>query len=173
MKQINSVKLAMNKDAKVIMLADIEMGDSTDIDSLFLCYFTILTPPLRLSVLTSGNLVQKLSVIMNVEEKNLLNLLETNPLEYSKYVQQYTNQLISEADEQNRILLDSEENAKQARMLITAILDAGYYLQKTKFTFADGTVQEQEQKISIDGMKPTFKAMLDICKEWKNVVVEQ
>ena len=80
MKQINSVKLAMNKDAKVIMLADIEMGDSTDIDSLFLCYFTILTPPLRLSVLTSGNLVQKLSVIMNVEEKNLLNLLETNPL---------------------------------------------------------------------------------------------
>ena len=173
MKGIKSVKLAMNKETKVVMVSEIEMGDESDIDSLFLCYFTILTPPLRLSVLTSGQLVQKLSKLMNVDEKNLINLLKTDPLEYSKYVQQYTNELISVADEQNRILLDSDENAKQARMLITSILDAGYYLQKTKFIFENGTVQEQEQKISIEGMKPTFKAMLDICKNWKEVVIEQ
>jgi len=171
MKGIRSVKLAMNKNAEVIMLADVDMGEN-DIDSLFLCYFTILTPPLRLSVLTSGQLVQKLSVIMNVKEEVLLNLLQTNPEEYAKYVQNYTNELIGQADEQNRILLDSDENANQGRALIASILKSGYYLQKTKFHFPDGTVQEQDQKIDIKGMEQTFRAMLDICKNWKDVEVE-
>lgn len=153
------------------MLADVEMGEN-DIDSLFLCYFTVLTPPLRLSVLTSGQLVQKLSVIMNMKEEVLLNLLQTNPEEYAKYIQNYTNELIGQADEQNRILLDSEENANQGRALIASILKSGYYLQKTKFYFPDGTVQEQDQKIDIKGMEQTFRAMLDICKNWKDVEVE-
>jgi hypothetical protein len=153
MKGIRTVKLAMNKNADVIMFADVDMGEN-DIDSLFLCYFTVLTPPLRLSVLTSGQLVEKLSVIMNVDKTNILNLLQTQP-------------------EETRILLDSDDNANQGRALISSILKSGYYLQKTRFHFPDGTVQEQEQKIDIAGMKPTFKAMLDICKNWREVEVEQ
>jgi len=171
MKQIRSVKLAMNKNADVIMLADVEMG-ANDIDSLFLCYFTILTPPLRMSVLTSGQLVEKLSVIMNVDKAVLLNLLQNNPEEYAKYVQNYTNELIAQADEQSRIVLDNDDSANQGRALIASILKSGYYLQKTKFHFPDGTVQEQEQKINIKGMEQTFRAMLDICKNWRDVEVE-
>jgi hypothetical protein len=171
MKQIRSVKLAMNKNADVIMLADVEMG-ANDIDSLFLCYFTILTPPLRMSVLTSGQLVEKLSVIMNVDKSVLLNLLQNNPEEYAKYVQNYTNELIAQADEQSRIVLDNDDSANQGRALIASILKSGYYLQKTKFHFPDGTVQEQEQKIDIKGMEQTFRAMLDICKNWRDVEVE-
>ena len=171
MKQIRSVKLAMNKNADVIMLADVEMG-ANDIDSLFLCYFTILTPPLRMSVLTSGQLVEKLSVIMNVDKSVLLNLLQNNPEEYAKYVQNYTNELIAQADEQSRIVLDNDDSANQGRALIASILKSGYYLQKTKFHFPDGTVQEQEQKINIKGMEQTFRAMLDICKNWRDVEVE-
>lgn len=171
MKQIRSVKLAMNKNADVIMLADVEMG-ANDIDSLFLCYFTILTPPLRMSVLTSGQLVEKLSVIMNVDKSVLLNLLQNNPEEYAKYVQNYTNELIAQADEQSRIVLDNDDSANQGRALIASILKSGYYLQKTKFHFPDGTVQEQEQKIDIKGMEQTFRAMLDICKKWRDVEVE-
>ncbi len=171
MKQIRSVKLAMNKNADVIMLADVEMG-ANDIDSLFLCYFTILTPPLRMSVLTSGQLVEKLSVIMNVDKAVLLNLLQNNPEEYAKYVQNYTNELIAQADEQSRIVLDNDDSANQGRALIASILKSGYYLQKTKFHFPDGTVQEQEQKIDIKGMEQTFRAMLDICKNWRDVEVE-
>ena len=128
MKQIRSVKLAMNKNADVIMLADVEMG-ANDIDSLFLCYFTILTPPLRMSVLTSGQLVEKLSVIMNVDKSVLLNLLQNNPEEYAKYVQNYTNELIAQADEQSRIVLDNDDSANQGRALIASILKSGYYLQ--------------------------------------------
>lgn len=171
MKQIRSVKLAMNKNADVIMLADVEMG-ANDIDSLFLCYFTILTPPLRMSVLTSGQLVEKLSVIMNVDKAVLLNLLQNNPEEYAKYVQNYTNELIAQANEQSRIVLDNDDSANQGRALIASILKSGYYLQKTKFHFPDGTVQEQEQKIDIKGMEQTFRAMLDICKNWRDVEVE-
>ena len=171
MKQIRSVKLAMNKNADVIMLADVEMG-ANDIDSLFLCYFTILTPPLRMSVLTSGQLVEKLSVIMNVDKSVLLNLLQNNPEEYAKYVQNYTNELIAQAEEQTRIVLDNDDSANQGRALIASILKSGYYLQKTKFHFPDGTVQVQEQKIDIKGMEQTFRAMLDICKKWRDVEVE-
>lgn len=172
MKGIRTVKLAMNKNADVIMFADVDMGEN-DIDSLFLCYFTVLTPPLRLSVLTSGQLVEKLSEIMNVDKANILNLLQTQPEEYAKLIQQFTNELIGQADEQTRILLDSDDNANQGRALISSILKSGYYLQKTRFHFPDGTVQEQEQKIDIAGMKPTFKAMLDICKNWREVEAEQ
>lgn len=171
MKQIRSVRLAMNKNADVIMLADVVMGKD-DIDSLYLCYFTILTPPLRLSVLTSGQLVEKLSKIMNVDKSILINLLQQSPEEYAKYVQTYTNELIGQADEQSRIVLDNDDSASQGRALIASILKSGYYLQKTKFHFPDGTVQEQEQKIDINGMEQTFRAMLDICKNWRDVEVE-
>ena len=45
MKQIKSVKLGINKNADVVLVADVEMGGEEDIDTLFLCYFTILTEP--------------------------------------------------------------------------------------------------------------------------------
>jgi len=173
MKGIKSVKLGMNKQAKVVMVADVEMGGADDIDSLFLCYFTVMTPPLRLSVLTSDRLLQKLSVLMNVEEANLKQVLSTNPDQYAQFIQQYTDKLISQADEQTKIVLDNDENATQGRALITSILNAGHYLQKTRFHFEDGSVQEQEQEVSIKGMEQTFKVMLEICKDWRNVEVEQ
>ena len=36
MKQINSVILGMNKNADVVLVADVEMGGEDDIDTLFL-----------------------------------------------------------------------------------------------------------------------------------------
>ncbi len=54
MKEITKVKIGFNKNTEVIVIADIDMKDNSDLDSLFLCFFTILHPPLRLSVLTTG-----------------------------------------------------------------------------------------------------------------------
>ena len=41
MKSIKNVKLGFNKNAEVTVVADVEMKDENDIDSLFLCFFTI------------------------------------------------------------------------------------------------------------------------------------
>ena len=60
MKRIKNVKLGLNKNAEVTIVADVEMRGKNDLDSLFLCFFTILNPPLRLSVITAGCLNEAL-----------------------------------------------------------------------------------------------------------------
>lgn len=171
MKQIKSVKLGINKNADVVLVADVEMGGEEDIDTLFLCYFTILTEPLRLSVLTTGQLLEKISILLNRNTDEMKQMLIQNPQQYAMFIQENTEKLMESGVEQTRIVLDSDETANQGRALITSILSSGYYLQKTKFHFADGTMQEQEQKVPIKGMEPTFKTMLEICKNWSEVVV--
>ena len=54
MREIKNVKLGFNKKAQVIVKADVVMKGEDDVDSLFLCFFTIMTEPLRLAVFTSG-----------------------------------------------------------------------------------------------------------------------
>ena len=56
MKSIRNVKVCFNKKAEVLVVADVDMKSEDDVDSLFLCFFTILNPPLRLSVITAGAL---------------------------------------------------------------------------------------------------------------------
>ena len=46
------------------VVADVDMKSENDVDSLFLCFFTILNPPLRLSVITSGALNEKLALLL-------------------------------------------------------------------------------------------------------------
>jgi len=171
MKQITSVKLGMNKNADVVLVADVEMGDEEDIDTLFLCYFTILAEPLRLSVLTTGQLLEKLGVILNRNTEDMKQLMLQSPHDYAMLVQENTENLMESGVEQTRIMLDSDETAKQGRALIASILNSGQYLQKTRFHFADGTTQEQEQQVPIKGMESTFKTMLEICKKWNEVSV--
>jgi len=171
MKQIKSVKLGMNKNADVVLVADVEMGGEGDIDTLFLCYFTILAEPLRLSVLTTGQLLEKISVICGVGVEEMKQLMLDNPTQYATLIQENTEVLMDSGVEQTRIMLDNNENANQGRALITSILNSGFYLQKTRFDFGNGDIQEQEQKVPIKGMEPTFKAMLEICKKWDEVTV--
>tara|TARA_R110000824_G_scaffold77072_2_gene195047 strand:+ start:2253 stop:2768 length:516 start_codon:yes stop_codon:yes gene_type:complete len=171
MKQINSVILGMNKNADVVLVADVEMGGEDDIDTLFLCYFTILADPLRLSVITTGQLIDKLGVILNRNTEDMKQLMIQSPNDYAQLVQENTETLMDSGVEQTRIMLDSDETANQGRALIASILNSGQYLQKTRFHFADGTTQEQEQKVPIKGMESTFKTMLEICKNWEEVVV--
>ena len=45
--QIKQVKLGFNKNAEVTVVADIEMKTDSDLDSLFLCFFTILHPSFK------------------------------------------------------------------------------------------------------------------------------
>ena len=79
MKSLDTIKLALNKKAEVVLLTDVDMKDDNDIDTLFLNFFTILSEPLRLSILGVGNLSEHLAELMGVEENAILQLLKTKP----------------------------------------------------------------------------------------------
>lgn len=166
MKEIKQVKLGFNKKAEVTVIADIDMKSDDDIDSLFLCFFTILHPPLRLSVITTGCLNDHLSKIYNQDVSTIDGMMENNEEMYGAMIQQSTEQLLTFGEEQNKINLESAANAKQASAILTSMLQNGFYVQKTRYHFPTKQTQKQEQKVDISQLKPAFKTMLEICKRW-------
>lgn len=166
MKEIKQVKLGFNKNAEVTVVADIEMKEDSDLDSLFLCFFTILHPPLRLSVITTGCLNDHLAEIYNQDVSSINRLMEENEEMYGAMIQQSTEQLLTFGEEQNKVVLDSVKSAEQASAILTSMLKNGFYLQKTRYHFPNKPVQKQEQRVDIAQLKPAFKAMLEICKRW-------
>jgi hypothetical protein len=166
MKSIKNVKLGFNKNADVTVVADVEMKGKEDIDSLFLCFFTILNPPLRLSVLTSGCINEQLAEILQQTPETIENMMKENTELYGTLIQQNTEAMLHNGEEQNKIMLDSEMNSKNARLILTSMLDRGFYIQKTRYHFPNGDKQKQEQKVDISPLKEAFKVMLEICKRW-------
>ena len=166
MKSIKNVKLGFNKNAEVTGVADIEMKDENDIDSLFLCFFTILNPPLRLSVITSGAINEQLSQLLGQSPKMIEEMMKTNGEMYSMLIQQNTETMLQNGDEQNKIELNSASNSANASAILTSMLKNGYYIQKTRYYFPNGNKERQEQKVDVSTLKQAFKAMLEICKRW-------
>ena len=166
MKRIKNVKLGFNKDAEVTIVADVEMNGKEDIDSLFLCFFTILHPPLRLSVITAGCLNDELVKLTGQNKDTIEKLMKENPEMYGLLIQENTENLLHGGEEQNKILLDSPNNSQNARLILTSMLDRGFYHQKTRYYFSNGDKEKQEQKVDIAPLKQAFEAMLEICKKW-------
>ncbi len=166
MKSIKNVKLGFNKNAEVTVVADIDMKSKDDIDSLFLCFFTILHPPLRLSVITSGSINEQLAQILGQKPEMIEKMMKTNGEMYSMLIQQHTEQMLQNGDEQNKIELDSNTNSANASAILTSMLQNGYYIQKTRYYFPNGDKEKQEQKVDVSPLKQAFKAMLEIAKRW-------
>ena len=87
MKEIRQVKLGFNKRAEVTVIADIDMKSDEDLDSLFLCFFTILHPPLRLSVITTGCLNDRLAELYNQDVSAIDAMMENNEEMYGAMIQ--------------------------------------------------------------------------------------
>ena len=146
MKEIKQVKLGFNKNAEVIVVADIEMKEDSDLDSLFLCFFTILHPPLRLSVITTGCLNDRLSEIYNQDVSSINRLMEENEEMYGAMIQQSTEQLLTFGEEQNKIVLDSVKSAEQASAILASMLKNGFYLQKNPLSLSQQTCSKARAK---------------------------
>ena len=167
MKKVSSVKMGFNKEAEVVLIADVDMEDGNDLDSLFLCYFTILVPPLRLAVITTDCLIERVGLLIGKNKEEIETMIQTNPREYAMLIQQNTEKLMEFGVEQSRIELNNDKSSREARALVASILDNGYYIQKSHFHFPNSDVRTQEQQVPIGGMEPTFKAMLEVCKNWE------
>ena len=166
MKAINSVKLGFNKNAEVTVIADIDMKSDDDVDSLFLCFFTILADPMRLSIVTTGCLNDHLGTILNQPSKNIDRLMKENGDLYGAMIQQNTENLLQFGEEQNKVILDSKKNDENASGILVSMIKNGYYIQKMRYHFPTEPTAKQEQKVDITPLKASFKQMLEICKRW-------
>ena len=173
MKEITQIKLGINRNAEVTVIADIQMTEDSDLDSLFLCFFTILTPPLRLSVITTGCLNDHLAKIYNQDISAIDKLMHENEEMYGSMIQQSTEELLTYGEEQNKVVLDSVKNSESASALMASMLKCGYYIQKTRYHFPTAPTQKQEQKVDISQLKPAFKTMLDVCKRWNDPTLHE
>ena len=173
MKKINSVKLGFNKNAEVTVIADIDMKADDDVDSLFLCFFTILSAPLRLSVVTTGSLNDHLANILSQPVKNIDRLMSENGELYGAMIQQNTENLLEFGEEQNKVILDSSKSAANASGILASMIKNGYYIQKMKYHFPNQPTALQEQKVDISPLKAAFKGMLEICKRWDDPKLQE
>lgn len=166
MKSLNKIQIALNKNAEVVLLTDIDMKSDNDPDTLFLNFFTILAEPLRLSILGVGCLSSKLATLVGSDEESINNLLNNNPEIYTNMLQQKTQQMLVDSSEEfAKILLDGEKNAKNVRAILTSLLANGFYKQVVHYNFPSG-VKKEEQIVEITDMKPAFKQMLEIVKRY-------
>ena len=166
MKSLNKIQIALNKNAEVVLLTDVDMKSDKDPDTLFLNFFTILADPLRLSILGVGCLSKNLAKIMGSDEESINNLLLSNPEIYTNMLQQKTQEMLVESSEEYaKILLDGEKNAKNVRAIMTSLLSNGFYKQIVHYNYPSG-VKKEEQIVQIEDMKPAFKQMLEIVKRY-------
>lgn len=168
MKEIKNVKLGFNKKAEVMVLADVFMEGEDDVDSLFLCFFTIMNDPLRLSVFTSGRLNEQLGAIIGQNQENIVKMMMENPQLYGSLIQQHSETMLANGVEQNKINLNSESNSENACGILSSLIKNRYYIQKTKYHFPDGSIHKQEQEVDVSTLGQPFKVMLEICKRWND-----
>jgi len=100
-------------------------------------------------------------------------MMKTNPEMYSGIIQQNTEQLLEYGVEQNKILLNSQDNSNSASAIITSMLKNGYYIQKTRYHFPNGETKKQEQQVDVSSLQEPFKAMVDICKRWNDPKLQE
>lgn len=165
MKSLDGMKLAMNNKAEVVVIADVTMKSDEDIDSLFLNFFTLLNPPIRLSVLGVGCLSKNVGSLVNVSEGKMNDMLMENPDLYANLLQTNTPVLLENAEEFAKIELNSDKNAQNVRAILASMLSNGYYIQKVRYHFPSG-IQKQNQKVDVSQLKPAFQQMLQIAKRW-------
>ena len=166
MKSIKNVKLGLSpSDMKVIVSADVEMGDAEDKDDLYLVMFNIMDEPLRLSVFTIGQLINLVKKNTKMSQEEAYQILEENPERYIQLAVQDMGALGDYGMENIKIPLTSKENAQKARLVLTSMIDNQHYLQKSTYHIGKETI-EKEQKVDTIPLIPQLKMMLEIVKRW-------
>ncbi len=172
MEKINNLKVAIDpKSLELVVTAEILMKDEKDFDDLYLIMFNIMDEPLRLSVIGVCNLLEMAMENTNMNESQLKSLLNANPEKYITLATENIELMSKMGKEFIGINLDSEENAKKARIVITSMIDKQYYIQRSKY-LVNGEVHDKEQQIETEPLIPQLKMMLEIVKGWNTFNIE-
>ena len=109
--KIGKVKMTMGKDMIVNVHADVHMKNANDRDDLYFVLFNIMADPLRLSIGTVGTF-ESLGQVAGHSPESLSNLLNTQPDDYMRLVQQHYTDLVSVSSEEKvKVVLDNQRNA--------------------------------------------------------------
>tara|TARA_R110000824_G_scaffold20469_3_gene77016 strand:+ start:49 stop:606 length:558 start_codon:yes stop_codon:yes gene_type:complete len=172
MREIKNVKLGLDpKKMEVIVSADIVMKGDSDIDDLYLIMFNVMDNPLRLSVFTIGNLFDKVVLNTKSSPEEVMLMAQKHPDQYIQSALGNMDDIAEVGDENIKIILDGEENAKKARIVLSSMIELKHYLQKSKYLIGDKVI-EKEQKIDTTELIPQLKMMLEIIKRWNGFDIE-
>ena len=166
MKKIDNVKLGLDsKTMGVVVSADIIMDGKDDWDDLYLIMFNVMEDPLRLALFSVGNLKYMAKLNKNMTESKVKSLAKSDPQAYISAAIEDTDLLGTQGSENIKVLLNSDNNAKKARLVLSSMIDKGYYVQKSTYHFGDEKISKQ-QKVATEALIMQLKMMLEIIKRW-------
>lgn len=166
MKEIKNVKLGVNPTNMVVTVsADVVMDGPEDPDDLYLVMFNVMDEPLRLSVFTIGKLIDIVKANTGFNHEQVLEIMKTHPEKYVQLAVSNVEGLGDVSKENVKIPLDSETNAKKARIVLSSMIENKMYLQKSTYYIGDEIVKK-EQEIDTEPLIPQLKMMIEIAKRW-------
>lgn len=168
MKAIKQVKLSLNKQAQVVVTADIHMKSEQDPDDVYFVMFNILHDPLRLVVATVGDFVGLLSASQNLSEAQSESVLMNDPEKFMQLVLGDQVGMFAAAEEKVKVVLDSQKNADMARAVVASMINQGMYHQVSNYYLpgqTDPVVKNQE--VPTKELMADLHQMLGIIKEWE------
>ena len=173
MKKLNKMNLKINpKDMILTMNTEIDMVSKSDKDDAYIVMFNIIDNPLRLSIITVSNFHDIIEDLFKVEREKIENL---NQQELDVLIAETVSNIeviAKYGEERITIPLDNETNAKKVRVILSSMIQNGYYNQITN-CHVDKEVIKREQKIDTTELNPQLKVMLEIAKDWKGFDVNQ
>ena len=172
MKKIDNVKLGLDsKTMEVVVSADIIMDGKDDWDDLYLIMFNVMEDPLRLALFSVGNLKDMAKVNKNLTETKVKALAKSNPQAYISAAIEDTDLLGNQGMENVKVLLNSDTNAQRARLVLSSMIDKGYYVKKSTYHFGDEVISKQ-QKVETEALIMQLKMMLEIIKRWNGFNID-
>ena len=172
MEKIGKVKLGMDREMTVLIESEVTMKGEKDRDDLYFIMFNIMADPLRLSIITIGDLMTLAIANTEKEEAELISLLEADPEQYVFLALGNTELLMSQSVEKIKIPLDSQSNADKARIIISSMIDKCKFIQKSNY-IVEGESIYKEQEVDTTNMIPQLGMMLDIIKKWDEIDLDE
>jgi len=166
MEKITKVKLSLNNNAEVVVVADIKMHGKDDTDDVYFVKFNILHNPLRFVVATVGDFA---GILLKQGHSNtqVLDWLNNDPEKFMHNVLSNQEVLFGEAKEKVRVILDSQKSAMMARAVVASMIDNGFYWQHSNYS-VNGVVSEPKiQQVPTKELMLDLNQMLEIIKQWE------
>lgn len=160
------MKLGLNPDIEVIVTTDISMKNTEDRDDVYFVMFNVLDSPLRFVVSTAGNFTDFL-LARGVKKKDLKNWLAENPDLFLNQIVEHQQDLLGHSVEKVRVLLDNQKNADLARVVVSSMIDKGYFVNISNYSVPDTEETIQKiQKVPTEQLLGDFHTMLEVIKAW-------
>ena len=174
MENVKKVKLGLNAEMEVVVTAEVNMKDKSDLDDVYFVMFNVLDTPLRFVVSTAGNFTEFLMERGTDQSEINKWFADETPDKFLEEVVKHQTDILIHSDEKVRVVLDSQKNADLARVVVSSMIEKGYFVNITNYTIPG--VEEpvlKIQQVPTESLFQDFATMLEVIKEWENFDFEE